>query len=92
MHELALRTKWGDVGLMKEQYRRLLFRTHVLQIVSADISTFRSPLTLFEFEKAPLAAFTETDLLQWWVRDTKNASGPVLAFSTSAWRALLSSL
>lgn len=26
------------------------------------------------------------------VRDTKNASGPVLAFSTSAWRALLSSL
>ncbi|WP_394613461.1 DUF397 domain-containing protein [Lentzea sp. JNUCC 0626] len=26
------------------------------------------------------------------VRDTKNASGPVLAFSTSAWRALLNSL
>ncbi|MFD4674503.1 DUF397 domain-containing protein [Lentzea sp. NPDC058450] len=26
------------------------------------------------------------------VRDTKNASGPALAFSTSAWRALLNSL
>ncbi|WP_329787505.1 DUF397 domain-containing protein [Lentzea sp. DG1S-22] len=26
------------------------------------------------------------------VRDTKNASGDVLAFSTSAWRALLNSL
>ncbi|MCG8925339.1 DUF397 domain-containing protein [Lentzea sp. CC55] len=26
------------------------------------------------------------------VRDTKNASGDVLAFSTPAWRALLSSL
>ena len=26
------------------------------------------------------------------VRDTKNASGPVLAFSTPAWRALLKSL
>ena len=26
------------------------------------------------------------------VRDTKNASGAVLAFSTSAWRALLNSL
>jgi hypothetical protein len=26
------------------------------------------------------------------VRDTKNASGPVLAFSTPAWRALINSL
>lgn len=26
------------------------------------------------------------------VRDTKNASGPALAFSTTAWRALINSL
>lgn len=64
VHELALRTRLGDAQLMEDQYLRLLFHTHVLRIVPANISTFRSACVLYEFEKAAPVVFTETDMAQ----------------------------
>ncbi|MGW6930576.1 helix-turn-helix domain-containing protein [Lentzea sp. NPDC054927] len=70
VHELVLRTRLGDAQLMKEQYLRLLHRTHTFRIVPAEISTFRSSLALFEFGKAAPVVYTESDMLQLWAQDT----------------------
>lgn len=69
VHELVLRTRLGDAQLMKEQYLRLLHRTHTIRIVPAEVSTFRSSLELFEFGKASPVVYTESDMLQLWAQD-----------------------
>lgn len=70
VHELALRRRFGDTRLMKEQYLRLLHRTHIFRIVPDTVSTFRSPCQLFEFGKASPVVYTETDMAQVWAQDT----------------------
>jgi hypothetical protein len=70
VHELALRRRIGDAQLMKEQYLRLLHRTHVFRIVPATASTFHSPCQLFEFGKASPVVYTETDLAQVFAQDS----------------------
>jgi hypothetical protein len=69
VHELALRRRLGDAQLMKEQYLRLLHRTHVFRIVPDTVSTFHSPYQLFEFGKASPVVYTETDMAQVWAQD-----------------------
>ncbi|SDG24309.1 Helix-turn-helix domain-containing protein [Lentzea fradiae] len=80
VHEFALRTRWGGEQELREQYRRLLHRTHSLRVVPASVSTFRSSLALFEFDKAPSAVFTETDMLQLWAQDDEAVSRAKAAF------------
>ncbi|SDG86136.1 Helix-turn-helix domain-containing protein [Lentzea fradiae] len=67
LHELALRVRLGSAQVMEEQYRRLLFRTHELRIVPADVMTaaLLSKCALYEFEKVPPVAVgvTETALV-----------------------------
>ena len=70
VHELALRRRFGDAELMKEQYLRLLHHTHTFRIVPDTVSTLRSPVQLFEFSKASPVVYTETDMAQVWAQDT----------------------
>jgi transcriptional regulator with XRE-family HTH domain len=71
VHELALRMHVGDAKVMEDQYLRLLFNSHVLRVVPANVKglAFRSKCTLFEFGKASPVAYTETDLARVFVQD-----------------------
>ncbi|MET9626776.1 helix-turn-helix transcriptional regulator [Lentzea sp. NPDC006480] len=69
VHELALRMHVGNASLWAEQYRRLLWKTHVLRIVPADVGAFRSAATLYEFGKAAPVVYTETDTAQVYAQD-----------------------
>ncbi|MGZ3148182.1 DUF5753 domain-containing protein [Lentzea chajnantorensis] len=64
VHELALQMRMGDAQIREDQYLRLLFNTHILRIVPAHITSFRSPSVLYEFAKASPVVFTETDTTQ----------------------------
>ncbi|HUQ61767.1 helix-turn-helix transcriptional regulator [Lentzea sp.] len=72
VHELALRMGLGDDQVMRDQYRRLLFTTHVLRIVPAEArgAAHLSKCTLFEFDKAPPVAYTESDLANVFAQDS----------------------
>ncbi|MGW4213371.1 helix-turn-helix domain-containing protein [Lentzea sp. NPDC004789] len=71
VHELALQIRLGDDQLMKEQYMRMLYKTHFLRIVPAKFMTAAlwSKATLFEFKKAPPVAYAETDLAKVFAQD-----------------------
>ncbi|MFS8103807.1 helix-turn-helix transcriptional regulator [Lentzea alba] len=69
VHEVALRQKVGDDRIMKDQYARLLFKTHVMRIVPADVVVPSSGCVLWEFEKSRPVAFAETDLARLFVQD-----------------------
>lgn len=71
VHELALRMMVGDAEVMKEQYLRLLFRTHTLRVVPADVRSAvpQAKLTLYEFDKAAPVVFSETDVAQLFAQD-----------------------
>jgi transcriptional regulator with XRE-family HTH domain len=71
VHELALRMRLGDARIMADQYRRLLFRSHVLRIVPAEAKgvAFHSKCTLFEFDKVSPVAYTESDLANVFAQD-----------------------
>ncbi|MFD5830156.1 helix-turn-helix domain-containing protein [Lentzea sp. NPDC060358] len=70
VHELALQTLVGDAVVMESQYLRLLFKTHVLRVVPANVRTVpQSKLTLYEFDKAQPVVFSETDMAQVFAQD-----------------------
>lgn len=69
LHELALRMPLGDARLREDQYLRLLWKTHVLRIVPANVCAFRSAATLYEFGKASPVVYSETDTAQVWAQD-----------------------
>jgi transcriptional regulator with XRE-family HTH domain len=71
VHELALQMRLGDRRVMADQYRRLLFRSHVLRIVPAEAkgAALHSKCTLFEFDKASPVAYTESDLANVFAQD-----------------------
>jgi hypothetical protein len=56
---------------MEEQYKRMLYRTHVLRIVPIEFTALalRSKTTLFKFEKALPVAYAETDLAKVFAQD-----------------------
>ncbi|RAS64986.1 hypothetical protein C8D87_105481 [Lentzea atacamensis] len=70
MHELALRMQFGDAQLWEGQYLRLLFNTHILRIVPANVSAFRSAATLYEFGKAAPVVYSETDTARVYAQDS----------------------
>ncbi|MEV6238005.1 helix-turn-helix transcriptional regulator [Lentzea sp. NPDC051838] len=70
VHELALRLPLGDARLREEQYLRLLFNTHILRVVPANVSAFRSPVTLYEFGKAAPVVYNDSDTVQVWAQDS----------------------
>lgn len=72
IHENALRLKVGSDEIMEEQFRRLLFRTHVIRIVPAAngaAGLFMAPYVLWEYEKRNSVAYTESDLAMVFVQD-----------------------
>ncbi|MCP2247177.1 helix-turn-helix domain-containing protein [Lentzea aerocolonigenes] len=69
VHELALRLPMGDARLREDQYLRLLFNTHVLRVVPANVCAFRSPATLYEFGKAAPVVYSDSDTAQIWAQD-----------------------
>jgi hypothetical protein len=69
VHEHALQVRAGDDRVMQEQYRRLLFNTHNIRIVSAEAAVASSSRVLWEYEKARPVAFTSTDLAKVFVQD-----------------------
>ncbi|GAA3689116.1 hypothetical protein GCM10022267_89880 [Lentzea roselyniae] len=69
VHELALRMRLGDAQLREDQYLRLLFHTHVLRIVPAHVTAFRSACVLYELGKASPVVFTENDMAQVFAQD-----------------------
>ncbi|WP_189257093.1 DUF5753 domain-containing protein [Lentzea flava] len=72
VHELALQTRLGDAQLMEDQYLRLLFNTHIIRVVPANIrsAAFQSKCTLYEFPKAAPVVFTETNMGQLFAQDS----------------------
>ncbi|WP_030479275.1 helix-turn-helix domain-containing protein [Lentzea albidocapillata] len=70
VHELALRMQLGDARVREEQYLRLLFNTHILRIVPANICAFRSPVTLYEFGKAAPVVYSDSDTAHVWAQDS----------------------
>ncbi|MFD9700619.1 helix-turn-helix domain-containing protein [Lentzea sp. NPDC059081] len=71
LHELALRMDIGNAKIMENQYLRLLFNTHVLRIVPTHVkgAAFQTKCTLFEFDKAPPVAYTDSDLAKVFAQD-----------------------
>ncbi|MDT7785798.1 MAG: hypothetical protein QOF58_4217 [Pseudonocardiales bacterium] len=71
VHELALQMRLGDDRLMAEQYKRMLFRTHVLRVVPAKFmaAALWSKATLYKFEKALPVVYTENDLARVFAQD-----------------------
>jgi hypothetical protein len=69
IHEVALQQRVGSDQIMKDQYARLLHKTHVIRIVPAHIVVPSSGCVLWEFEKAMPVAFGETDLAKVFVQD-----------------------
>jgi len=70
LHELALRMRLGDASLREDQYLRLLFNTHILRIVPADVVAFRSAVTLYEFGKAAPVVYSDTDTAKVYAQDS----------------------
>lgn len=70
VHELALRMQFGDEQIREDQYLRLLFNTHILRVVPAHVSAFRSPATLYEFGKASPVVYSDSDTAQVWAQDS----------------------
>ncbi|WP_434449708.1 helix-turn-helix domain-containing protein [Lentzea sp. E54] len=70
VHELALRMPLGNASLREDQYLRLLFNTHILRVVPANVCAFRSPVTLYEFGKAAPVVYTDSDTAQVWAQDS----------------------
>ena len=70
VHELALRMQLGNARVREEQYLRLLFNTHILRVVPANVCAFRSPVTLYEFGKASPVVYSESETAQVWAQDT----------------------
>ncbi|NGY61458.1 helix-turn-helix domain-containing protein [Lentzea sp. NEAU-D13] len=70
VHELALQLPLGDARLREDQYLRLLFNTHILRVVPANVCAFRSPATLYEFGKAAPVVYSESETAQVWAQDT----------------------
>ncbi|MEU7480813.1 DUF5753 domain-containing protein [Lentzea sp. NPDC042327] len=62
VHERALQARLGNAALMEDQYLRLLFNTHILRVVPANFTAFRSACALYEFGKASPVTYTETEL------------------------------
>ncbi len=60
VHEHALQLQVGDRRIMKKQYARLMFKTHVLRIVRADAPIVAPSCVLWEYEKARPVVFSET--------------------------------
>lgn len=69
IHEIALQQRVGDDRIMKDQYARLSFDTHVVRIVPRDLVVPSSGCVLWEFEKSKPVAFSETDVAQVFVQD-----------------------
>ncbi|GAA3686716.1 helix-turn-helix protein [Lentzea atacamensis] len=69
VHELALLQRVGSDRIMEDQYARLLFDTHIIRIVPADVVVPSSGCVLWEYEKAAPVAFGETDLAKVFVQD-----------------------
>jgi hypothetical protein len=59
----------GSASVREDQYRRLLFKTHILRIVPANITAFRSPCVLYEFKKASSVVYCETDMARVFAQD-----------------------
>lgn len=70
VHELALRLPLGDARLREDQYLRLLFNTHILRVVPADVCAFRSPTTLYEFGTVAPVVYSDSDTAQVWAQDS----------------------
>ncbi|WP_090008033.1 helix-turn-helix domain-containing protein [Lentzea albidocapillata] len=70
LHEFALRMRLGDASLREDQYLRLLFNTHILRIVPAHVTAFRSAVTLYEFGKAAPVVYTDTDTAEVYAQDS----------------------
>nr|WP_285638011.1 DUF5753 domain-containing protein [Lentzea sp. NBRC 102530] len=70
VHELALRMELGDTQVREDQYLRLLFNTHILRVVPANVSAYRSAATLYEFGKASPVVYSETDTAQVYAQDS----------------------
>ncbi|WP_394613462.1 helix-turn-helix domain-containing protein [Lentzea sp. JNUCC 0626] len=70
LHELALRMPFGNAVLWEDQYLHLLFNTHILRIVPASVSAFRSACTLYEFGKASPVVYSETDTANVYAQDS----------------------
>ncbi|WP_329792617.1 helix-turn-helix transcriptional regulator [Lentzea sp. DG1S-22] len=69
VHEQALRMKVGGHAVMEDQYAKLLFSSHVVRIVPADVPVAWTSCVLWEYEKAMPVAFTSTDLAKVFVQD-----------------------
>ncbi|GHH47442.1 transcriptional regulator [Lentzea cavernae] len=69
VHELALQMRLGSASVREDQYLRLLFNAHILRIVPAHATAFRSPCVLYEFEKAPSVVYCETDMAKVFAQD-----------------------
>ncbi len=69
IHEIALQQRVGDDRIMKDQYARLSFDTHVVRIVPRDLVVPSYGCVLWEFEKSKPVAFSETDVAQVFVQD-----------------------
>ncbi len=72
IHENALRVKVGSDEVMKDQFMRLLFRTHAVRIVPAACGpggVFMANYVLWQYEKRSGVAFTESDIAKVFVQD-----------------------
>jgi transcriptional regulator with XRE-family HTH domain len=71
VHELALQTRLGDAQLMEDQYLRLLFNTHVLRLVPANVNgaALHSPCVVYEFDKASPVVLSDTDVAKVFAQD-----------------------
>ncbi|KOV77559.1 helix-turn-helix transcriptional regulator [Nocardia sp. NRRL S-836] len=72
VHEIALRARLGSAQDMEEQYLRLMFNTHMVRLIPADvmISKLGSGCVLYEFEKAAPIVYSETNSAQIFAQDT----------------------
>ncbi|WP_434448839.1 helix-turn-helix domain-containing protein [Lentzea sp. E54] len=69
IHELALRQRVGDERIMEDQYARLLFESHAIRIVPADVVVPSSGCVLWEYDKVLPVALSESDLGNLLVQD-----------------------
>ncbi|ANZ39353.1 hypothetical protein BBK82_28170 [Lentzea guizhouensis] len=72
VHEIALQAQLGSAQDMEDQYLRLMFNTHMLRLVPADvmISKLGPGCVLYEFEKAAPIVYSETNSVQVFAQDT----------------------
>ncbi|MGZ3144056.1 helix-turn-helix domain-containing protein [Lentzea chajnantorensis] len=71
VHEIALQAQLGSVRDMEEQYLRLMFNTHMVRLIPADvrISALGPGCVLYEFEKAAPIVYSETSTAQIFAQD-----------------------